>query len=239
MTQQTEVFSREHGPPVAAQAEKEAAFHPTAEWRQVEREAGFQALVEAKRKFIIPATVFFIAYYFALPILVGYFPGLMEVNVIGQINLAYFFALSQFFMAWILMYMYIQKARKFDEMARAVTQKISNTQPLISPPVQASSPVSQPTLAPSSVKGAESNWEKIEGEADFGALVEAKKSLYPARDHLLHHLLLRASRVGRLFPDLDGNKHHWADQSSLLLRAFPILYGLDSDVHVHSEGARV
>jgi len=176
MTQQTEVFSREHGPPVAAQAEKEAAFHPTAEWRQVEREAGFQALVEAKRKFIIPATVFFIAYYFALPILVGYFPTLMEINVIGQINLAYFFALSQFFMAWILMYMYIQKARKFDEMARAVTQKISNTQPLISPPVQASSPIPQPTLAPSSVKGAESNWEKIEGEADFGALVEAKKA---------------------------------------------------------------
>ncbi|NOT61472.1 MAG: DUF485 domain-containing protein [Acidobacteria bacterium] len=39
--------------------------------------AEFKELVAAKRKFIIPATVFFIVYYFALPLLVGYAPALM------------------------------------------------------------------------------------------------------------------------------------------------------------------
>ena len=38
----------------------------------------FRALVAAKRRFIVPATIFFIVYYFALPILVGYAPDLMK-----------------------------------------------------------------------------------------------------------------------------------------------------------------
>ena len=36
-------------------------------------------------------------------VLVGYFPSLMERRVAGKINLAYLFALSQFFMAWTIM----------------------------------------------------------------------------------------------------------------------------------------
>ncbi len=90
------------------------------EWQAIEANTEFQALVHAKRRFIIPATIFFIVYYFALPILVGYAPSLMDTNVIGNINLAYLFALSQFFMAWILMYLYVRRARTWDEMAAQI-----------------------------------------------------------------------------------------------------------------------
>ena len=45
-----------------------------AEWQAIESDPDFRPLVAAKRKFIVPATVFFIVYYFALPVLVGYFP---------------------------------------------------------------------------------------------------------------------------------------------------------------------
>ena len=45
--------------------------------------------------------VFFVVYYFALPVLVGYAPELMSRPVVGKVNIAYLFALSQFFMAWI------------------------------------------------------------------------------------------------------------------------------------------
>jgi len=84
----------------------------------------FKALVAAKLKFIVPATFFFLMYYFALPVLVGYAPRLMETKVLGVVNLAYVFALSQFFMAWILAAMYLRAAGRFDEMAKDIVDKI-------------------------------------------------------------------------------------------------------------------
>ena len=88
----------------------------SAEWARLERDPEFRELVSAKRRFIVPATLFFLAYYFALPVLVGYWPGLMDRPVIGRINIAYLFALSQFLMAWVLMVAYIRRARVFDAM---------------------------------------------------------------------------------------------------------------------------
>jgi uncharacterized membrane protein (DUF485 family) len=40
--------------------------------------------------------------------------------VVGNVNVAYLFALSQFFMAWILMVMYIRRARVFDAQAAKI-----------------------------------------------------------------------------------------------------------------------
>lgn len=95
----------------------------SAEWARLERDPDFRELVEAKRRFIIPATLFFLAYYFALPVLVGYWPEMMARPVIGRINIAYFFALSQFLMAWAIMAAYIRRARVFDGMVgRLVTR---------------------------------------------------------------------------------------------------------------------
>jgi len=38
---------------------------PDADWEAIEAEPQFRELVETKRRFIVPATVFFIVYYFA------------------------------------------------------------------------------------------------------------------------------------------------------------------------------
>jgi len=94
------------------------------DWQAIERDSDFRELVREKRNFIIPATIFFIVYYFALPILVGYFPDVMDTNVIRHINLAYLFALSQFVMAWVLMALYVQRAGLFDKLAARILQKI-------------------------------------------------------------------------------------------------------------------
>ena len=94
------------------------------DWAAIERTPEFRALVRAKRAFIIPATVFFIAYYFALPALVGYWPDLMSTPVAGRINLAYLFALSQFVMAWALMAAYVRRARRYDRMVETVLQRV-------------------------------------------------------------------------------------------------------------------
>jgi uncharacterized membrane protein (DUF485 family) len=95
------------------------------DWGKVAAMEEFRVLLKAKVKFIVPATIFFIAYYFALLILVGYAREWMEKPVFGVINLAYLFALSQFIMAWVLAALYVRAAGRFDKMAAAILSKLN------------------------------------------------------------------------------------------------------------------
>lgn len=89
-------------------------------WAALEAKPEFRALLARKSRFIITATIFFVLYYFALPVLVGYFPELMKKEVLGRLNIAYLFALSQFFMAWALAFVYTRKAAQWDIEAAAI-----------------------------------------------------------------------------------------------------------------------
>lgn len=84
-------------------------------WDRVQEMDEFRLLLLAKKEFVIPATVFFVVYYFALPVLVGYAPEFMSRKVLGPVNLAYLFALSQFFVAWGIAFNYVRAARIFDK----------------------------------------------------------------------------------------------------------------------------
>lgn len=104
-----------------AQAATEAARARASQWEVLAASPEFRRLITAKRNFIIPAVVFFLVYYFALPLGNGLAPSLMNTKVIGNVNLAYLFALSEFVMAWILAAVYIRRAnRVFDPLAAAV-----------------------------------------------------------------------------------------------------------------------
>ena len=97
-------------------------------WEQLEASAEFRRLITAKRNFIIPAVIFFLVYYFALPLGNGLAPKLMNTKVIGNINLAYLFALSEFVMAWVLAAVYIRRANHvFDALAEAVRRLAART----------------------------------------------------------------------------------------------------------------
>lgn len=93
---------------------------PSVNWAQIEAKPAFQALLGRKAKFIISATVFFMAYYLSLPVLVGYWPDMMKKEVFGKVNIAYVFALSQFLMAWVIAFIYVRVAAKWDKEAEAV-----------------------------------------------------------------------------------------------------------------------
>jgi uncharacterized membrane protein (DUF485 family) len=95
-------------------------------WQAVNDDPVFHELLKAKLRFIIPSTIFFFVYYFALPVLVGYCPALMAKKVWGEVNLAYLFALSQFIMAWVLAGIYVRVAAGWDRRATALLSKISN-----------------------------------------------------------------------------------------------------------------
>ncbi len=95
------------------------------DWDVVANNEEFKDLMAAKARFIVPATIFFVVYYFALPILVGYAPKFMKTTVIGPVNIAYLFALSQFFMAWIVAWLYVRAANRFDKMGKSVLEHLT------------------------------------------------------------------------------------------------------------------
>jgi uncharacterized membrane protein (DUF485 family) len=92
-------------------------------WEKIAESPEFKDLVRAKLRMIVPLTVFFIVYYFALPVLVGYAPNLMQRKVVSSVNLAYLFALSQFFVAWGIAAVYLRAAARFDSMAKRILDK--------------------------------------------------------------------------------------------------------------------
>ena len=116
----TDVAPLTHGtpkPPHECTAEEEAG---AIDWAKLAASERFRDLLKAKKRFIIPAMIFFVVYYFALPGLIGYARPFMEKRVLGPVNLAYLFALSQFFMAWIIAWLYVRAAARFDRMAKDV-----------------------------------------------------------------------------------------------------------------------
>lgn len=104
-------------PPHERTADEEA---DVIDWEKLAASERFRNLLKAKRRFIVPAMIFFVVYYFALPVLIGYARPFMEKRVLGPVNLAYLFALSQFFMAWIIAALYVRAAARFDKMAADV-----------------------------------------------------------------------------------------------------------------------
>jgi uncharacterized membrane protein (DUF485 family) len=92
-------------------------------WDEIAESREFKDLMATKRIFIVPAFVFFLAYYFALPAMVGYAPQFMSIKVFGQVNLAYLFALSQFLVAWLIAGLYVRAAGNFDRLASDILEK--------------------------------------------------------------------------------------------------------------------
>ncbi len=100
---------------------------PPTDWDRVAANPEFRDLMKAKVRFIVPATIFFVVYYFALPILVGYAPDFMSTPVVGVVNIAYLFALSQFFMAWTLAWLYMRAADRFDAMGKRILEHLAQS----------------------------------------------------------------------------------------------------------------
>ncbi len=100
----------------------DTAFPGPSTVERIGASSGFRRLLAAKRAFIIPAFVFFVVYYFALPISVSLFPDLMRQRL-GGVTLAYWFALSQFVMAWALAWIYVRRAAKFDAAAQELLRQ--------------------------------------------------------------------------------------------------------------------
>ncbi len=87
----------------------------SAEWERIEHTSAFKELMQSKKAFIVPATIFFLAFYMGLPILTG-FTTWLNGPVIGAITWAYVYAFAQFIMTWTLLHLYVSWANRWDEL---------------------------------------------------------------------------------------------------------------------------
>jgi len=96
-----------------------AGSRPDIDWVAAERSPEFQELVKKRRAFVIPATLFFMAWYFGFIILAGYAPDFMGREFLTDgVTVGYALALSQFVMTWVLGWLYVRRAtRVFDPLA--------------------------------------------------------------------------------------------------------------------------
>ena len=97
------------------------------EWVRVERTESFKELIKKKKAFILPATIFFLIFYFGLPFL-GAFTTVLSVKVAGPLTLAYVYAFAQFAMTWILMHVYVRQANKWDDLVDGARQEAAESE---------------------------------------------------------------------------------------------------------------
>ena len=98
---------------------------PDIDWGAAEQSSEFKELVKARRRFVVPATLFFLAWYFGFIILAGYAEDFMGREFITDgVTVGYALALSQFIMVWVLVWLYLRRAdRSFDPLAEKARQR--------------------------------------------------------------------------------------------------------------------
>ena len=94
------------------------------DWIAAERSPEFQELIRKRRAFIVPATIFFFAWFFGFILLTAYAEDFMGESVINGLTVGYCLALSQFLMVWGLTAAYLKRAdRIFDPLARKAAER--------------------------------------------------------------------------------------------------------------------
>ena len=92
-----------------------------ADWEAIERSDEFRELIKKRRSFVVPATIFFLAYYMTFIIVAGYAPDFMGESVYEGLTVGYCYALTQFVMVFVLGLWYLRKSDQvFDPLADKV-----------------------------------------------------------------------------------------------------------------------
>jgi uncharacterized membrane protein (DUF485 family) len=97
---------------------------PEIDWDGAERSPEFKRLVSGRRRFIIPATIFFMVLYFGFIALAGWAPGFMSESISGGFTVGWALGLSLFPMTWGLAWLYLRKSdRDFDPLAERAAER--------------------------------------------------------------------------------------------------------------------
>ena len=101
-----------------------ASTDPRIDWKAVEESPEFRELIAARRRFVLPATLFFLAWYIGFILLAGYAPDFMARSVYQGLTVGYCLALTQFVMVFALGLMYLRRAeRVYDPLAEKASRR--------------------------------------------------------------------------------------------------------------------
>ncbi|MCP8968825.1 DUF485 domain-containing protein [Ectobacillus sp. SYSU M60031] len=93
------------------------------DYTAVANSSEFKTLLQEKRKFIVPMSIFFFCFYIALPLMTSY-SKVLNTPAIGAITWAWLFAIAQFIMTWALCIIYSRKAESFDKLSDKILQSL-------------------------------------------------------------------------------------------------------------------
>ncbi len=97
------------------------------DWEEIERTPEFQELVRRRRSFVVPATIFFLAWYMGFILLTAYAEGFMSERVYQGLTVGYTLALTQFLMVLVLGIVYLRRSEKvYDPLAEKAIAKYSH-----------------------------------------------------------------------------------------------------------------
>lgn len=103
------------------QVKVKSEVYSKSKYEKVVESKKFQDLIGRKKRFIIPCTVFFLVFYFVLPLMTSY-STILNTKAISDITWAWVFAIGQFIMTWTLLTMYMRKSAFFDKLAQEVIE---------------------------------------------------------------------------------------------------------------------
>lgn len=94
------------------------------DWEAIERSPEFQELLSRKRSFVLPGTIFFLAWYMGFILLTAYAEGFMSERVYQGLTVGYCLALTQFLMVLVLGLMYLKRANNvYDPLAQKAIER--------------------------------------------------------------------------------------------------------------------
>ncbi|WP_059172442.1 DUF485 domain-containing protein [Bacillus sp. FJAT-27445] len=96
---------------------------PSLDYSKIVQSTLFQQLLREKRQFILPACLFFLAFYFTLPVMTAY-STVLNNPAFGPVSWAWVFAFAQFIMTWALCIIYTKKAARFDGLVDEIKQNV-------------------------------------------------------------------------------------------------------------------
>ena len=102
----------------------ERASETDIDWEAIERSPEFQELVSKRRSFVLPGTIFFLAWYMGFILLTAYAEDFMSERVYQGLTVGYCLALTQFVMVLVLGIMYLRRAdRVYDPLAAKAIER--------------------------------------------------------------------------------------------------------------------
>jgi uncharacterized membrane protein (DUF485 family) len=97
------------------------------DWEAIERSPEFGELVARRRRFVLPCTIFFLAWYLGFILLCAYAPDFMGESVYQGLTVGYCLALTQFVMVFVLGLWYLRKAdNEFDPLAERAIESYAD-----------------------------------------------------------------------------------------------------------------